>query len=220
MSSPAPRRSRTRARTSRSPTSRTTWHVDHVLEGSVRKSGNKVRITTQLIRASDSSHLWSETYDRNLERHLRGAGRDLAAGRRCAEIEIAVGRTRPRPTSGARTIAQAYEAYLLGRHLMSQGGQAEAPLRAALQSFRRCDPARPGLCAGLCRASRTVQFRLASNAYDPSTSGSTRRASGSPACARSRARPRRGPRGAGPGAVDRRRRRRRGRRFRASGRCN
>ena len=41
--------------------------VDHVLEGSVRKSGNKVRITTQLIRASDSSHLWSDTYDRSLE---------------------------------------------------------------------------------------------------------------------------------------------------------
>ncbi len=40
--------------------------VDHVLEGSVRKSGNRVRITSQLIRASDSSHLWSETYDRDL----------------------------------------------------------------------------------------------------------------------------------------------------------
>jgi tetratricopeptide (TPR) repeat protein len=38
-----------------------------VLEGSVRKSGEKVRITVQLIRASDSSHLWSETYDRTLD---------------------------------------------------------------------------------------------------------------------------------------------------------
>ena len=42
-------------------------HVAAVLEGSVRKSGNKVRITVQLIRASDSSHLWSETYDRMLD---------------------------------------------------------------------------------------------------------------------------------------------------------
>jgi TolB-like protein len=33
----------------------------------VRKSGNKVRITAQLIRAEDGSHLWSETYDRTLE---------------------------------------------------------------------------------------------------------------------------------------------------------
>jgi TolB-like protein len=40
--------------------------VAHVLEGSVRTSGDKVRITAQLIRTSDSSHLWSETYDRQL----------------------------------------------------------------------------------------------------------------------------------------------------------
>jgi TolB-like protein/Flp pilus assembly protein TadD len=42
-------------------------HVAAVLEGSVRKSGQKVRITVQLIRANDSSHLWSETYDRTLD---------------------------------------------------------------------------------------------------------------------------------------------------------
>jgi len=38
--------------------------VAHVLEGSVRKSGNALRITAQLIRASDGSHLWSQTYER------------------------------------------------------------------------------------------------------------------------------------------------------------
>ena len=42
-------------------------HVAAVLEGSVRKSGDKVRITAQLVRASDGSHLWSETYDRTLD---------------------------------------------------------------------------------------------------------------------------------------------------------
>lgn len=42
-------------------------NVAAVLEGSVRKSGDKVRITAQLIRASDGTHLWSETYDRTLE---------------------------------------------------------------------------------------------------------------------------------------------------------
>lgn len=41
-------------------------NVDKVLEGSVRKSGNKVRITAQLINAADGYHIWSETYDRNL----------------------------------------------------------------------------------------------------------------------------------------------------------
>ena len=41
--------------------------VAAILEGSVRKSGDTVRITVQLIRAKDSSHLWSETYDRKLD---------------------------------------------------------------------------------------------------------------------------------------------------------
>jgi serine/threonine protein kinase/Flp pilus assembly protein TadD len=43
-----------------------TLHVSNVLEGSVRKSGNTLRITAQLIKAADGSHLWSQTYDRNL----------------------------------------------------------------------------------------------------------------------------------------------------------
>ena len=42
-------------------------NVATVLEGSVRKAGNRVRISAQLVRVSDSSHLWSETYDRTLE---------------------------------------------------------------------------------------------------------------------------------------------------------
>ena len=41
--------------------------VDHILEGSVRKAGNALRITAQLIRAKDDFHLWSETYDRELK---------------------------------------------------------------------------------------------------------------------------------------------------------
>ncbi|MGB5166398.1 MAG: tetratricopeptide repeat protein [Woeseiaceae bacterium] len=41
--------------------------VQHVLEGSVRKDGNKLRITAQLIKVSDGFHLWSETYDRELD---------------------------------------------------------------------------------------------------------------------------------------------------------
>ena len=41
-------------------------HVAHVLEGSVRKSGDDIRVTAQLIKASDGYHLWSETWDRKL----------------------------------------------------------------------------------------------------------------------------------------------------------
>jgi TolB-like protein len=40
--------------------------VEHILEGSIRKANNRVRITAQLVKASDGFHLWSETYDRDL----------------------------------------------------------------------------------------------------------------------------------------------------------
>ncbi|MCZ6880460.1 MAG: hypothetical protein O7F13_04955, partial [Gammaproteobacteria bacterium] len=42
-------------------------NVNHVLEGSVRKSGNQVRITAQLVSVADGFHVWSETYDRQLD---------------------------------------------------------------------------------------------------------------------------------------------------------
>ena len=41
--------------------------VEHVVEGSVRRSGNRIRVTAQLIRASDGFHLWSQNYDKTLE---------------------------------------------------------------------------------------------------------------------------------------------------------
>src|SRR5438552_11906183 len=42
-------------------------HVSHLLEGSVARAGNKLRITAQLIQASDGNHLWSDTYDREMQ---------------------------------------------------------------------------------------------------------------------------------------------------------
>ncbi len=67
--------------------------VNHLLEGSVRKAGNRVLITAQLIRQADGSHLWSQTYERSLDdifaiqerdRTYRGGAIALQAGRRRA----------------------------------------------------------------------------------------------------------------------------------------
>ena len=44
-----------------------TLNVANLLEGSVRRSGNRLRVTTQLIRADTGEHLWSESYDRDLK---------------------------------------------------------------------------------------------------------------------------------------------------------
>ena len=64
-------------------------NVAHILEGSVRKSGEKVRISAQLIRAADGSHLWSQTLRPHARRHLRRAGRHCGRGGQGAEADAA-----------------------------------------------------------------------------------------------------------------------------------
>jgi len=87
--------------------------VSHVLEGSVRKSGERVRITAQLIDGSTSAHVWSETYDRDLH-NIFGVQREIAAAVADA-LHVALGRVEPRRAETAST--QAYDHYLQGRHL-------------------------------------------------------------------------------------------------------
>ena len=70
LSSPVTPLSPTKARPSRCRTSAERLGVRYVLEGSVRKAGDQVRITAQLIDATTGHHLWAERYDRPLQRHL------------------------------------------------------------------------------------------------------------------------------------------------------
>jgi TolB-like protein/tetratricopeptide (TPR) repeat protein len=145
--------------------------VDNVLEGSVRKAGNRVRITSQLIRASDSSHLWSETYDRDLDDIF--AVQDEISGHVVDALKV---RLLPgqgsAPDPGGTNVAAAYEAYLRGRFLRNQG-EAEATLRAALAAFDEAialDPAYARAHVGRADALGV----LASNAYEPFDTGFAR----------------------------------------------
>ena len=87
--------------------------VDHILEGSVRRSGDRLRVTAQLVRASDGFHLWSDNYDRQLD--------DLIDIQENVAIEIANAlQTAMDPEalalmvkSGTRSVP-AFEAYLQG----------------------------------------------------------------------------------------------------------
>lgn len=82
--------------------------VDYVLEGSVREAGQRLRVTAQLIRTSDETHLWAENYDREVSDLLAVQG-DVA--RRVAEET----RLHLPPPADERTDPQAYVAYLRGR---------------------------------------------------------------------------------------------------------
>ena len=90
--------------------------VRHVLEGSVRKAGDTVRITAQLIDAQSDKHLWSETYDRTLSAESIFAIQDEIAGA-IAEQLGALMNTTGTGVSAARAVAdtqnlEAYELYL------------------------------------------------------------------------------------------------------------
>jgi len=87
-------------------------HVAHVLEGSVRKAGNQVRITAQLIRADSGYHLWSETYDRKLDDIFQLQDQIAAAVVEALKVKILGG---SRPERAAPANLEAYNLYLQGR---------------------------------------------------------------------------------------------------------
>jgi eukaryotic-like serine/threonine-protein kinase len=92
--------------------------VGHVLEGSVRKAGNRIRVTAQLIAAADGSHMWSERYDRELADVF--AIQDEIAEAITAALQIRL------TAAGAasrihRPTLPAYEAFLKGRHFLFLG---------------------------------------------------------------------------------------------------
>ena len=91
-------------------------NVSHVLEGSVRKSGDRVRITVQLIQAEDGYHLWSETYDRTLDDVF--AIQDEIAAEVVAQLKVTLLSAAP---VAKETDPEAYALFLQARHLGRQG---------------------------------------------------------------------------------------------------
>jgi TolB-like protein len=92
--------------------------VDHILEGSVRKAGNRVRITAQLIDATHDRHLWSETYDRELTDIF--AIQDEIANAIVTALRGTIGTANAAATVSVRADTenlQAYELYLKAREM-------------------------------------------------------------------------------------------------------
>jgi len=118
--------------------------VAHILEGSVRRGGDRLRVTAQLIRASDGFHLWSETFDRKPE--------DVIAIQEDVAFEIANAlETAMDPealkkmvSAGTGSVA-AYEAYLealayLARTIQSGDELLNLKVRTALERAQTLDP--------------------------------------------------------------------------------
>jgi serine/threonine protein kinase len=121
--------------------------VAHVLEGSVRKTGDQVRITAQLIHATDGFHMWSETYDRKLDDIFKI--QDEVAGKVVKELKVSL----LEPQAKARTTdPKVYTLYLqakqLGRQFTAESlEKSDALLHQALDIDPRYAPAWERLAA-------------------------------------------------------------------------
>jgi TolB-like protein/DNA-binding winged helix-turn-helix (wHTH) protein/Tfp pilus assembly protein PilF len=120
--------------------------VQYVLEGSVRRDADKVRITAQLIQVKDQSHLWSRQYDRELSHLLTLQGE--IAQEISGEIQPALGQP-IKPSSTARLSAppapknyEAYDLYLKGRYYWNK--RTQQGFQQAVQSFNQAIAKDPG----------------------------------------------------------------------------
>ena len=93
-----------------------TLGVDHILEGSVRKSGTKVRITAQLIQVDDGFHLWSDTYDREMDDIF--AIQDEISTAILTELKAHLLVGEQITVTTARADSEAYDLYLLAKQRM------------------------------------------------------------------------------------------------------
>ena len=108
--------------------------VDAIFEGSVQRSGDRVRITAQLIRAASDEHIWARTYERDMRDVL--ALQAEVASAIASEVQVQLtARQQRKITAAAHVSPRAYELYLRGRdpaHLRSVSGA-----RSALSYFPR-----------------------------------------------------------------------------------
>ena len=116
-------------------------NVDAVLEGSVQRSGPRVRVTAQLIRASTDQHLWARSYERDL-RDVLGLQSEVAAAV-AHEVQAALTPDeKVRLTQARSTDPEAHELYLKGRFHWNKG--TEGDLVSAIQDFESALARDPG----------------------------------------------------------------------------
>ncbi len=99
--------------------------VSTVLEGSVRQAGNRLRITAQLINASDGYHIWSERYDREMTDVFAIQDEIAEAIVATLKVKLVGGEEAPLVKRGTDDL-EAYHLYLKGRHFWNQRGPHKA----------------------------------------------------------------------------------------------
>ncbi len=139
-------------------------NVNYIVEGSVTRDGNPVRIRAQLIQVRDQTHLWAESYARSLSDAL--ALQNEVAQAIATEIQVTLTpRERQRMATVRAVNPAAYDAYLLGRTFWNKRYETQDSLRESIGYFEEAilrDPSLPQAYAGLADS----YSLLGSNAID------------------------------------------------------
>jgi len=114
--------------------------VDTVLEGSVRKSGTRLRVTTQLVDAAEGYQLWSKKFDRDLDDVF--SVQDEIAETVAAELQSELGFAKERSDARRTSNLEAYDAYLRGLFAMNRW--TEDWVERAMRSFEQAIAKDPG----------------------------------------------------------------------------
>lgn len=132
-------------------------HVGSVLTGSVRRDGERLRITVQLVDVADGFHLWSERYDREFTDIFAIQDEIATAIARRLNVTLAGAGHTPlvKPSTGS---LEAYDLYLKGRAALRQRGASLFPAVHAFEQAIRLDPTFALALAGLAQALVLLNF--------------------------------------------------------------
>jgi TolB-like protein len=114
--------------------------VNYLIEGSIRRAGNRIRVTAQLIQTSDQTHIWAESFDRNVSDVLQIQSEIASAVANKVQIALSQ-QTRQRLLAERHVQPEAYEAYLEGLQAWNQRSrESEEKAVAAFQRAIAIDP--------------------------------------------------------------------------------
>jgi TolB-like protein/Tfp pilus assembly protein PilF len=120
--------------------------VSHVLEGSVRRAGERVRITAQLIRVSDETHLWAQSYEQSVDDVLEAQAKVARAVAHEIQVKLSPrDKQRLHPDNRRSINPQTYELYLRGRHFWYR--RTEEGMRKSIECFEEALRYDPGFAA-------------------------------------------------------------------------
>src|SRR5262249_29995010 len=127
--------------------------VANILEGSVQKAGDTIRVSVNLIQAASDSHLWAETYDRKLT-DIFGVETEIAKAIAEQLQAKLTGREKQALTVKPTNNPEAYDAYLRGLAFEARGGFFDAATKTASDSYERAVQTDPDFALAWARLSR------------------------------------------------------------------